>query len=93
MYCPARKINAGGALCINRRPLRILSFGGEIMTKFTSKDLEVLSGLLMGEGMACKKARMYSKTLTDAALAECMGKIADCHEQRFQSLLSILEGK
>ncbi len=93
MYCPARKINAGGALCINRRPLRILSFGGKIMTKFTSIDLEVLSGLLMGEGMACKKARMYSKTLTDAALAECMGKIADCHEQRFQSLLSILEGK
>ena len=93
MYCPARKIKGGGALCINRRPLRILSFGGKIMTKFTSKDLEVLSGLLMGEGMACKKARMYSKTLTDAALAECMGKIADCHEQRFQSLLSILEGK
>ena len=93
MYGPARKTNGGGALCIYRRPLRILSFGWKIMTKFTSKDLEVLSGLLMGEGMACKKARMYSKTLTDAALAECMGKIADCHEQRFQSLLSILEGK
>ena len=63
------------------------------MTKLTSKDLEVLSGLLMGESMACKKARMYSKTLTDAALAECMGKIADCHEQRFNALLSVLEGK
>ena len=63
------------------------------MTKLTSKDLEVLSGLLMGEGMACKKAKMYSKTLTDTALAECMGRIADCHEQRYNTLLCILEGK
>ena len=62
------------------------------MTKLTSKDLEVLSGLLMGECMASKKARVYSKTLTDAALAECMGKIADCHEERFNALLSVLEG-
>ncbi len=63
------------------------------MTKLTAKDLEVLSGLMMGEGMACKKARMYSKTLTDAALAECLGKIADCHEERFAALFAVLEGK
>ena len=47
----------------------------------------------MNEGMACKKARMYSKTLTDVALAECMEKIAESHEQRFNALLSVLEGK
>ncbi len=63
------------------------------MTKFTEKDIEVLSGLLMGEGMACKKARMYSKTLTDASLAARMGKIADSHARRFGALLSVLEGK
>lgn len=63
------------------------------MTEFTSKDLEVISGALMNEGMACKKARMYSKTLTDVALAECMEKIAESHEQRFNALLSVLEGK
>ena len=63
------------------------------MTKLTAKDLEVLSGLLMGEGMACKKARMYSKTLTDPDLAECMGRIAECHRQRFEQLLCVLEGK
>lgn len=62
------------------------------MTKLTAKDLEAVSGILMAESMACKKARMYSKTLTDAALAECMGKIADSHEQRFNALLSLLEG-
>ena len=63
------------------------------MSNFSSKDLEVLSSLLASEGMACKKARMYSKTLTDTALAECMGRIADCHEQRYNTLLCILEGK
>ena len=63
------------------------------MTKLTSKDLEVLSGLLMGESMACKKARVYSKTLTDPDLAECMGRIAECHRQRFEQLLCVLEGK
>ena len=61
--------------------------------QLTAKDLEVLSGILKAEGMACKKARIYSKTLTDISLAECMQGVADCHEQRFNALLGILEGK
>ena len=56
------------------------------MSNFSSKDLEVLSSLLASEGMACKKARMYSKTLTDQSLAEC-------HEKRFNTLLQMLTGK
>ena len=63
------------------------------MSNFSSKDLEVLSSLLASEGMACKKAKMYSKTLTDPDLAECMGRIAECHRQRFEQLLCVLEGK
>ena len=62
------------------------------MSNFSSKDLEVLSSLLASEGMACKKARMYSKTLTDQSLAECMCGIAECHEKRFNTLLQMLTG-
>ena len=56
------------------------------MSNFSSKDLEVLSSLLASEGMACKKARMYSKTLTDQSLAECMCGIAECHEKELSWL-------
>lgn len=63
------------------------------MSSFSSKDLEVLSSLIDSEGMACKKARMYSKTLTDQTLAECMCGIAECHEKRFNALLQVLSGK
>ena len=33
------------------------------MTNFTAKDLDVLSHILTGEEMACKKARIYANTL------------------------------
>lgn len=62
------------------------------MTNLTAKDLDVLSHLLTGEEMACKKARMYANTLTDTALAEEMERIADSHRKRFTALLNILEG-
>ncbi len=63
------------------------------MTNLTAKDLDVLVQVLTGEEMACKKARMYSNTLTDPALAAEMGEIANQHEQRFQALLAIIGGK
>ena len=62
------------------------------MSNLSSKDLEVLSSLLASEGMACKKAKVYAKTLTDPTLAECMSGIAQCHEKRFNTLLQILAG-
>ena len=39
------------------------------MTNLTAKDVEVLTHLLTGEEMACKKARIYANTLMDTALA------------------------
>lgn len=62
------------------------------MTKLTAKDLEVLSHILTGEEMACKKARIYANTLTDAALAEEMHRISMAHAERFNALYRILEG-
>ena len=41
----------------------------------TSKELELISDALTAEGLICKKARAYSKTLTDVELAECMAKV------------------
>lgn len=63
------------------------------MTNLTAKDIDVLSHVLTGEEMACKKARVYANTLTDAALAAEMERIALSHEQRFAALYGILGGK
>lgn len=63
------------------------------MTNLTAKDLDVLSQILTGEEMACKKARIYAETLTDAALADEMGRIASQHAERFSALYSMLGGK
>ena len=63
------------------------------MTNLTAKDLDVLSHLLTGEEIACKKARVYANTLTDQALAQEMEEIADAHAQRFSALYKILGGK
>lgn len=63
------------------------------MTNLTAKDLDVLVQILTGEEMACKKARVFANTLTDAALAQEMEQIAMQHEQRFNTLFTILGGK
>lgn len=63
------------------------------MTNLTAKDVDVLSQILTGEEIACKKARVYANTLTDAALAEQMTRIADAHAQRFSALYTLLGGK
>ena len=63
------------------------------MTNLTAKDLDVLTHLLTGEEIACKKARVYANTLTDQELAQEMEEIADAHAQRFSALYKILGGK
>ncbi len=63
------------------------------MTNLTAKDLDVLSQVLTGEEMACKKARVYASTLTDAALAQEMERIATAHAERFSALFTMLGGK
>lgn len=62
------------------------------MTEITAKELELISDALTAEGLICKKARAYSKTLTDMDLAQCMTKIADEHEQRYNTLLGMIGG-
>ena len=56
----------------------------------TAKELTMLSQALTMEGLICMKARMYSNTLTDPALADCMSCIADAHEKRYNALLKQL---
>ncbi len=63
------------------------------MTNLTAKDLDVLAQILTGEEMACKKARIYANTLTDAALAQTMEQISSAHAERFSTLYAILGGK
>ncbi len=62
------------------------------MQDLTSKELELISGVLTVEGLASKKARAYSKMLTDQDLAECFTKIANEHEKRYNALLEIIGG-
>ena len=63
------------------------------MTNLTAKDLDVLTHLLTGEEMACKKAKIYANTLTDQALAQEMENVSRAHAQRFAALYALLGGK
>ena len=56
----------------------------------TTKEATLISDLLTMEESACKKARLYSRTLTDVTLAESFKEIADHHEKRFNTLLELL---
>lgn len=56
----------------------------------TTKEATLISDLLTYEESVCKKARLYSRTLTDQRLAEEIGRIADNHEKRFNALLDLL---
>lgn len=56
----------------------------------TTKEATLVSDLLTYEETACKKARLYSRILTDTKLANQMSKIADSHERRFNALYALL---
>ena len=56
----------------------------------TTKEATLISDLLTMEESACKKARLYSRTLTDTGLAHTFKQIADNHEKRFNALLELL---
>ena len=59
-------------------------------TDLTAKEVTIISDLLTYEEAACKKARLYSKQLTDPEIADKFTKIADNHEKRFNALLALL---
>ena len=56
----------------------------------TTKEATLLSDMLIYEESACKKARLYARTLTDKKLAGKFDKLADNHEKRFNALLELL---
>lgn len=56
----------------------------------TTKEATLISDLLTMEESACKKARLYSRTLTDKNLAQSFEQIADNHQRRFNALLELL---
>ncbi|MCH5142920.1 MAG: spore coat protein [Clostridiales bacterium] len=62
------------------------------MQQITAKELQLITDALTAEGLICKKARAYSKTLTDTELSQFMASIADEHEQRYNALLSVIGG-
>ncbi len=60
------------------------------MSKLSAKEVTFITELMGIEAQACKKARLYSKTLTDVELAKSMEQIASSHEKRFNALLNLL---
>jgi hypothetical protein len=56
----------------------------------TTKEATLIGDLLTMEESACKKARLYSRILTNPKLADAFTKLADCHEKRFNALLEML---
>ncbi len=56
----------------------------------TVKEAAILSDLLTYEESACKKSRLYARTLTNNKLANEISAIADDHEKRFHSLFDLL---
>ena len=56
----------------------------------TTKEETRLSDVLIYEESACKKARLYARTLTDKTLADKFNKLADNHEKRFNALFNLL---
>ncbi len=56
----------------------------------TTKEVTLVADLLKYEESACKKARLYSRTLTDMKLAQAFARIADNHQRRFNALYELL---
>lgn len=56
----------------------------------TTKEGTLVADLLTLEESACKKARLYARTLTNVKLAEQFNAIADRHERRFYALMDLL---
>lgn len=56
----------------------------------TTKEATLIADLLTKEQLVCKKARLYSKILTDTAISKRLDDIADSHQNRFNALLGLL---
>lgn len=56
----------------------------------TEKELELISDLLKAEEIACKKAALYSRTISDTEAAKRFSEIKDSHEKKFKILFDML---
>ena len=61
-----------------------------MQSTLTAKEVDFISDLLTLEENVCKKARIYSATLTDPTVSGQMKTVADNHEKRFNALLALL---
>lgn len=61
--------------------------------RFDERQLSALEALLEGESLAAKKAKLYSVTLLDPALTDCMAHLAKRHAARFAQLFAFLGEK
>ncbi len=59
----------------------------------TEREKKALERLMSVEDLAEKKAKIYSRLLTDAALAQDMGTLAVRHEKRKETLQGLALGK
>ena len=55
----------------------------------TTKEASLINDLLTMEETACKKARLYARTLTDKKMADSFNALADNHQKRFNELLKL----
>ncbi len=56
----------------------------------TTKEAELVSELLAYEETACKKARLYSRSLIEPTLSKTFTKLAENHQRRFNALFDML---
>ena len=56
----------------------------------TTKEIAFIADLLTAEENACKKARLYSRIMTNPKVAESFKEIADNHERRFNALYELI---
>ena len=56
----------------------------------TTKEVTLLADLLTYEENACKKARIYAKSMMNKDCANKMQEIAQNHQKRFNELLRLL---
>jgi predicted metal-dependent hydrolase len=56
----------------------------------TTKEAGMLGELLVHEETACKKARLYARTVDNQELKQKFTEIANNHERRFNALLELL---
>ncbi len=57
----------------------------------TEKELNYISELLTHEEIATKKARLYSRTITDPTVSQNFSHLADNHQKRYHALLDMLK--